>query len=315
MGSERIISFAIGISILAYLFSKIDFVKTGALVLSMPFGYVLAFFLVMAFAIALKGLKWKLSLRIFSIPVGFLKAAEMWIIGFSIGAVTPGRVGDFVKIAYVDAKKSKSLGAVFLDRLTDVFAVAFFALLGFGIFGEAIGAAKQALYFSFAAAIVCAIIAIKYYRNVFRIFLGTIVPEKYRAAMVSGASDFFQSSKEAIRRRKSILAVAAMSAGIWMISGLQFLILARALSINIDYFPLLFIMSIVAIVELIPITVAGLGTREATIVFLMSFLGVGSEKAIAFSLTNFVFGYVVLTSLGYIFWLRNPITQKPPKPI
>ncbi len=268
---------------------------------------MLCFFLVIAITVFLKGLKWKMSLGIFNIQAGLLNAVRMWVIGFSIGAITPGRVGDFVKIAYVDGKKSRSLGAVILDRLTDVFAVVLFAIFGLSIFGSAVGATREALIFSLAAIFAGAIFIMKHYRRLSRAIFRRMVPEKYKASFKAGAMDFFDASKQALGRRKNILAVALMSVFIWMITGLQGLIIARSLEIDIAYFSLLFIMSIVALVEVIPITVAGLGTREATIVFLMSVLGVESGKAIVFSLVNFIFGYLILAFVGYLFWLRNPV--------
>ena len=231
----------------------------------------------------------------------------MWVIGFSIGAATPGRVGDFVKVAYLDEKKSKSIGAVLLDRITDVFAVLFFAILGLSVFGESFGATKAIIALAVIALLAGAIIARKYYRQVLGILLRHLVPEKYRAYLKSGASDFISSAREALKLKSRIILVLALSVFIWMFSVIQALMIAKALEIDISYFSLLFIMSIVAIVELIPVTVAGLGTREATIVFLMSFLGIASDKALVFSLLNFFFGYLVLAVAGYLFWVRNPV--------
>ncbi len=307
MKLERITAFLVGGAILAYLFSKIEFVKIEEAALSLNPVYMLFFFLILSATVVLKGVKWQMSLGIFRIRATLISAIEMWMIGFSMGAATPGRVGDFVKIAYLDEKKSKSIGAVLLDRITDVFAVLFFAILGLTVFGEAIGATKAMIAFAVIALFSGAIIARKYYRPISRILLRQIVPEKYRAYLKSGASDFIGSARDALKLKSSIIFVLALSAFIWMFSVIQALMVAKALEINISYFSLLFIMSIVAIVELIPVTVAGLGTREATIVFLMSFLGIGSEKAIVFSLLNFFFGYLVLAAAGYVFWIRNPI--------
>ncbi|VVB59981.1 Lysylphosphatidylglycerol synthase TM region [uncultured archaeon] len=304
----QVLSFIVGGSILLYLFNKIGFGKIKAAVLSLNPVYMLGFFFFIALSVILKGLKWKMSLGIFDIKTKLLDATEMWIIGFSIGAMTPGRMGDFVKILYLDEKKSKSMGAVLLDRLTDVFAVLVFALMGLGIFGSAVGSAKQMIFLAFAALLAGILILKKYHKPLSGAVLSRIVPKKYRASLKEGAAHFFESSRQALKYRKRIFGISLMSVFIWMVSGLQGFIIARSLGIGIGYLPLLFILSIVALVELIPITVAGLGTREATIVFLMSVLGVESEKAIVFSLVNFIFGYLVLALVGYVFWLRRPVS-------
>lgn len=307
MKPERAMAFVVGGAILAYLFSKIEFVKIKESALSLNPVYMLGFFLVLAITVLLKGLKWQMSLGIFRIPASLTRAVEMWMIGFSIGAATPGRVGDFVKIAYLGEKKSKSIGAVLFDRITDVFAVLFFAVLGLLVFGSAIGATKQLVTLAVFVILAAAAAARIYYRRILGIFLKYFVPEKYRSYMASGASDFIDSARSALKLKSRIASVFLMSVFIWMFSVIQALMISKSLEISISYFSLLFIMSIVALVELIPVTVAGLGTREATIVFLMSFLGIGSDKAIVFSLLNFFFGYLVLAAAGYLFWVRNPI--------
>ncbi|MBU4301060.1 MAG: lysylphosphatidylglycerol synthase transmembrane domain-containing protein [Nanoarchaeota archaeon] len=307
MKPGRIMAFVVGAAILAYLFSKIEFIKIKEAALSLNPVYVLGFFIILTITVILKGLKWRMSLGLFGIRTSIVSAIETWLIGFSVGAATPGRVGDFVKIAYLDEKKSKSIGAVFLDRITDVFAVLFFAFIGFAAFGEPFGVTKPLVALAAAAIIACAVIAKKYYRRISGVLLRHFVPEKYRTYLKSGASDFIESARSALKLKARIIFVLILSALIWMFSVIQALMIAKSLEISISYFSLLFIMSVVALVELIPVTVAGLGTREATIVFLMSFIGIESEKAIVFSLLNFFFGYFVLASAGYLFWVRNPI--------
>lgn len=314
MKFERAMAFVVGGAILAYLFSKIEFVKIKEAALSLNPVYMLGFFLVLAITVLLKGLKWQMSLGIFRISTSLISAIEMWMIGFSIGAATPGRVGDFVKIAYLGEKKSKSIGAVLFDRITDVVAVLFFAVIGFMVFGSAIGATKQLVALAVFVMLAVAAAARIHYRRIFGIFLKYFVPEKYRGYMASEASDFMASARSALKLKSRIAFVFLMSALIWMFSIISAMMLAKSLEINIAYFPLLFIMSIVALVELIPVTVAGLGTREATIVFLMSFLGIGSDKAIVFSLLNFFFGYLVLAAVGYLFWVKNPMSLRRDKP-
>ncbi len=307
------LSFVVGGSILLYLFNKIGFGKIKAAVLSLDPVYMLGFFFFLALSVIFKGLKWKMSLGIFDIKTKLFDATEMWIIGFSIGAMTPGRMGDFVKILYLNEKKSKSLGAVLLDRLSDVFAVVLFAFMGLGIFGRAMGATNQMLFLGAIILLFGAVAVKKYHKPLSGAFFRRMVPEKYKDSLKAGVRNFLKYSKQALKCRKRILGISLMSIFIWMISGAQGFIIARSLGIDIGYLPLLFIMSIVALVELIPVTVAGLGTREATIVLLMSVLGVESEKSIVFSLVNFIFGYLVLVLVGYLFWLRRPVSFSSPK--
>lgn len=306
MNPGRIVSFIFGFAILAYLFNKIGFGKIREAARSLDPYAMLGFFLVLSICIILKGVKWKMSLDVFGIKAGAISAIEMWVIGFFAGAATPARMGDFIKIMYLDEKRTKSLGAVFFDRLTDIFAVVLFAILGLNIFGSALGATQSAILFTAALVLFSAIIAKKYRKQIMRALFQRMVPERYRDYLKEGAMDFLDSFRSAFKQRQRVAQVALMSIFIWLFSILPSYIIATSLGIKISYFYLIVIMSVVALVELIPVTVAGLGTREATLVVLMSFLGIESEKAVVFSLINFVFGYLSIVLAGYLLWLKNP---------
>lgn len=306
MKAERLFS-VIGLIILAYMLGNIGISRIAMAARAVNPVYMAGFFSVFFVVLFLKGFKWMAALRLFGIRIGMLSAVRMWAIGFSLGAITPGRVGDFAKIFYLKEKKSRSLGAVFLDRLTDVFAVALFAVLSIGVFGRAVGITYWMAALAGTTVVIVFIALKKRRKAVAGIILQRIVPEKHRAAMKEEMSAFYHSLKAALSNRAGVLAVAATAVFIWMLSVVQGAFIAKSLGINISYYSLLSIMSITALIELIPVTVAGLGTREAGIVLMMSYLGIESEKAIVFSLANFLFGYLGLAALGYALWLRNPI--------
>jgi len=306
MKLQRLFSL-IGLGILAYMLNRIGFEKIGNALESLDIVYISGVLFTIAIVLALKGVKWRAALGIFNIRIGTLSAIRMWIIGFSLGAITPGRVGDFAKIFYLNEKKSRSMGAVLVDRLTDIFAVVIFAVLGVGVFGSAVGLTYEVVLL-LGAALIFAIYFVKKHRHgVAEIFLSRFVPEKHRGLLRVALGEFYQSLRGASKNRAAILKVTALAIITWMISAFQGYFIAKSLGINISYFHMILILSISALLELIPVTVAGLGTREAGVVILMSFLGIESEKALVFSLTNFLFGYLGVAALGYVLCLRNPI--------
>jgi uncharacterized membrane protein YbhN (UPF0104 family) len=65
-------------------------------------------------------------------------------------------------------------------------------------------------------------------------------------------------------------------------------------------------MPTLTLVELIPISVSGIGTRDAAVVFFFSVLGIGSAEAVSFSLIYLIFGTYFNALVGFIAWLANP---------
>tara|TARA_Y100000310_G_scaffold250097_1_gene256243 strand:+ start:155 stop:397 length:243 start_codon:yes stop_codon:yes gene_type:complete len=67
---------------------------------------------------------------------------------------------------------------------------------------------------------------------------------------------------------------------------------------------------LLALSDIIPISVSGLGTREAIAVFLFSLLALSAEQAVAFSLLLFLTGYLLVAFVGYLFFISEPIELK-----
>ena len=85
---------------------------------------------------------------------------------------------------------------------------------------------------------------------------------------------------------------------------LYFFFLAMAVEIKLSIFVIGWISSFVAFVQMIPISIAGLGVREISYAVLLSDYGISIEQAISFSLT--IFGAFVITALlGGLFELSD----------
>jgi hypothetical protein len=65
-------------------------------------------------------------------------------------------------------------------------------------------------------------------------------------------------------------------------------------------------MPMVTLVEIIPVSVSGIGTREATVIFFFSAVGIGSAQAVAFSVGYLIAGTYLTALAGFIAWLANP---------
>jgi uncharacterized protein (TIRG00374 family) len=87
----------------------------------------------------------------------------------------------------------------------------------------------------------------------------------------------------------------------------QCFLIAKSIGLQISYFDLALIMSIVNIITFIPISISGLGTREASMIFLFKLIGLPTEAAISFSLLIFFAFFICGGLMGFIAWWLNPI--------
>ena len=85
---------------------------------------------------------------------------------------------------------------------------------------------------------------------------------------------------------------------------LSFFFIAKAVGIQLSIFVIGWISSFVNFVQMIPISIAGLGVREISYAVLLSDYGISIEQAVSYSIT--IFGaFVILALLGGLFELSD----------
>jgi len=97
-----------------------------------------------------------------------------------------------------------------------------------------------------------------------------------------------------------------------------FFFLARSIDVDIGFFKLLLFVPFIEFVSTIPVSLSGVGIREATTILLFASQGVSAAQSIAVSLLTFVV-LVVLGAIGaFFFFFRKspaqPVDGAPPKP-
>ena len=79
---------------------------------------------------------------------------------------------------------------------------------------------------------------------------------------------------------------------------LIYYLIAQSLSINLSLTFLLMVVSITILIETMPITFLGLGTREAGMIFMLAMKGISAESAVTVSLLYLFTNYITLSVIG-----------------
>ena len=82
-----------------------------------------------------------------------------------------------------------------------------------------------------------------------------------------------------------------------------------ALSIGIDVGVLFFVLVIpvISLLDLLPISISGIGTRDVALIFLFGLKGIAPEQAVAFSLIYLFMSYWLVALIGAGVYFRYPI--------
>ena len=276
----------IGIAILVWLIFKIgtnNIVESFAsarisfIILAIFFSFVVVFF---------QASKWFILLKKQRIKIGFLETLKFELMSAFYGIITPAKLGSFVKVAYLQ-KKVKNIGksssSVVLDKIFDFLTIFIFAFFGCLVLVKGT-LFLVSLVFLFFIALFTIFINKNRSKPLLKFIYKKMLPKRFKKNARKNFYDFYDS----IPNKSFLIFFLFFSFLTWIVVYSLTFIVALALNIEISYFILIFILPISTLVAHIPITIAGLGTREASLVGLLSLYGIGAAKAFSMSIIAFL---------------------------
>jgi hypothetical protein len=105
---------------------------------------------------------------------------------------------------------------------------------------------------------------------------------------------------------KLILLLLGISVAIGLLRSLVLYLLAVSLNIHVSFGLIVACRALFGIVNVVPITVSGLGTRDAILLPALSLSGVSKEFALALGFVAFLWTLCSKFS-GIIFWFKRPL--------
>jgi len=210
-------------------------------------------------ALAVKAHRWQEMVRALGLELSLSESAGVYAAGMLAGAVTPGKVGDLAKAPLL-AARGMPLGAGVAVSLVDrVFDGVVLLALGLG------GILAMPALPGRGAIVVGAAVA-----------LGLTV----------GAAMIFRGPLAAAMRGTGARWWLVMTATTLAASALYFasaFLCAKSLGLSLGAVDVVAGSSVAAVLALLPVSVAGIGTRDAAFVVIFAQRGVNAEQAIAFS--------------------------------
>jgi uncharacterized protein (TIRG00374 family) len=315
-GAFKIVRIAVSVGLIAFLIYKLDLrdvaghfkgVKVLPLCLAaaMDFGMILT-----------NSLRWSLLLGAKGISSSQLKLLYYYLVGNFFSAFLPTSVGgDVVRVVGMSAetgRRADVFASVVVERL-----LGFFVLLPIGLCALPFIAREQVEWSLILTVwIVAGLLFLAAYvlllRPVARRFSRVLAPllrllRRFRArerlerayeAVVS-----YNSSRPALYKG---FAISVLSRLLW-ISGC--FLVARAFSIELSYTSLLLVVPIVELARMVPISVSGIGVREATFVAMLKPFGVPDSLGFAYSVAVYVI-FMLFALIGGLLYATRQFTKE-----
>lgn len=263
-----------------------------------------------------KALRWRTTLSKQGINYSIKKVFAINTITSFWGLITPGKVGELAKVTFLqkdDYSFTRSLVSIFIDRLYDVIILILLGVFALTYFISIISSDFSIIIIFFG--LILAVVIFFYFfkeglweliKKLVRFFIPL---EKYNTLTKEWNIFKFDFGKVF---PSTIFPMLFYSFLAYLCYYVQIYVVALGFGINISFFYLGLCSSLAALISLVPISIGGLGTREAVFLYLLSKVSISSETAV---LIPFIEGSVFaiicmgLLALGCHFFLEIKINR------
>ena len=298
----------IGIAIFVYIVYNLDIEKIIVVFLSINPIFIICSLTLTIPRLIIRNTAWQIIQKEQKITISFFQSLKIFLIGYFYGSITPGYIGQLMRVPYMKEKTGAPYGKLFVNSLMETI-IHTLSLYGMMLIGALLvmGVLPELLYISGTWVVLLAIILFYFVKRergekLFRLLIQYLIPKKLKTNLYRFVDTFYTDFPEI----KKLLLPLVLGIFTWIIIFSQEYIIVLALGIDIPYLYFLLLFPIANVVGFIPITFAGLGTRELAAIFLFSTLfGVAEEEVFVFTILGFVITDIFTGFIGFILSLTE----------
>lgn len=278
--------------------------------------WLLAAWLLNVPQVGLKALRWQRLVNWQGIALAYPRALTAYFGSLFVGFLTPGRLGEMAKAVTLKVESgvslARALSSVVIDRVFDMYL-----LLPLGAFGivryAVVGRELSWPAFALLCALLIAPLALLHARTARaagRALAALPLLRRRRAWLLERVEQFADGLRVLTPAR--IAASALLTLASYGIFFAQCLLCAWALGIELPYLDICLLMAATNFISFVPISISGLGTREACLVFFLSRVTppIAPAVAVAYGLVMFFVFFVGAGLIGFVCWQWAPIALR-----
>lgn len=260
----------------------------------------------------IKSFRWNQLLKQQKIIYSVFNTFQIYISSIFIGFITPGRLGEFIKAVYLKSDKSvslsKGMSSVLVDRLFDLYLLIILGLIGiwkFDILGKLSNTSLLQLIIFILFPLI--ILNKQLMRKVIGLIYKFVIKKKaqLRDKIEEGFEDFYNGINQLINFK--LVFSALLTCFSYSVFFVQCYLIVIAMGISVNFITITLFMAISNLISFIPISISGLGTRDAILIYLFSLINLNAELAVSYSFIVFITFFVCGGLMGAVAWWMNPI--------
>lgn len=306
------IIFRVGISIalLIFLFRRVDIVSLLKIIKNADKGLLFLAFLVCSLPYILSIFRWEMLLKAIKINLSLKRIIISFSGGIFFNLFLPSTIGgDLMRsldLAAHTKRPKEVIATVFLDRLSGYTGLVIMALIAL-FFGHKILEDRSVFYaVAVIIGVLVVILLVLFNKSVYS-WINKLLHSPDAGKIRELIKNLHQEIHYFREHKKIIICNVFLSTIIQTIPPLAFYVIALAIGIKLNLVYFFIFIPIIGAITLLPISIGGLGLRDAAVVYFFAKAGLSHDPAIAISLLNFFFivAYAGIGGLIYVLTVQH----------
>lgn len=300
LNKKTIFSFIVSFSILYFLVKFIDLEAVIEVSKSAHIGIFCLAIIVHYTSFLVRGLRWKGLLRGINVEVSTFIASEMVFLSWFANSIVPAKIGDIYRSHMLKKHSgtpiSVSIGTLVVERLFDIILlIGLLTITGFTVLkdqmADEIVRSIEIGYIILGMVILCLLLFF-----IFRHHLGNIIPVRF----IYHYENLHDGLYSSLSNPTTLISVAIFTIFSWTFESARFMLVTRSLGIELGLAAIIFVVLASSLLTAIPLTPAGLGAVEVSIVFILSSMGVDPTLAASVALLDRLISYWSILASGAV---------------
>jgi glycosyltransferase 2 family protein len=308
----RWLTHLLGPAVLAYFLATSDLHRIASILREVRWTPLVLSLVLFPGVVVTKAWRWQRLIDELGMPVpSFGRASTLFLIGQFAGAATPGQSGDFVRAWYLREQGgalSTALFSILFDRLLDFLLLALLAVAGLAafldVFPRPMRPAILVSTVGFAVAVVVVVPALMGRRSRRALFerLRRLAPVSFAARL-----ERWQALLDSLEIHPPlVLALLGATVAATAVVMVRIWLLFRALDVIVPSALLVAAAALISILQTLPVSIAGVGVRDAVLVAALTRYGYPAERALALS-ALFLVLVIEQMLIGFLVTMRHPL--------
>ncbi|MCL7411690.1 MAG: flippase-like domain-containing protein [Methanosarcinaceae archaeon] len=308
LNKKTIFSFIVSFSILYLLIKNVDFNDVIVVTknLNLPI-YILAI-VVHYSSFYIRGLRWKKLLNTIQIRASTSALTEMVFLSWFANSIVPAKIGDvyrsYLLKRYNSAPISTSLGTIVVERIFDITVLLILlSVSGAILFKDKIpGQILQSLEVGYIllGLLIFGLVLLKVFKN----NIMQIIPNKF----VIIFENLHKSVYDSFSNPNTFVNVSILTVISWFLESGRFLLVTKALGVDLSLPVIIFVVLAASVLTAIPLTPAGLGAVEVSIVGILAIMGIDTAVGTSIALLDRLISYWSVLVVGAVVYVISDRT-------